>query len=68
MKDQLDVGSLSCRVMFQPVSLPLQLGFRFFQPPTPAQPSFASQQNYPEGAVLGYHVPLTECCWVRCLL
>ena len=46
--------------MFQPVSLPLQLGLRFFQPPTPAQPSFASQQNYPGGAVLGYHVPLTE--------
>jgi len=54
------VGSLSCQVMSQPVSLPLQLGLHFFQPPTPAQPSFASRQIYPEGAVLGYHVPLTE--------
>jgi hypothetical protein len=30
MKDQSDVGSLSCQVTFKPVSMPLQHGFRFF--------------------------------------
>jgi hypothetical protein len=35
---QSDVGSLSCRVMFKPVSMPLQHGIRFFQHPVPAPP------------------------------
>jgi hypothetical protein len=38
VKDPSDVGSLSCRVMFQPVSAPLQHGIRFFGHPKPAQP------------------------------
>jgi len=37
MKDQLDVGLLSQRVICL-VSLPLQQGIRFFQPLKPAQP------------------------------
>jgi hypothetical protein len=36
MKHQADVGSLSGRVMFQLVSIPLQNGFRFFRYLTPA--------------------------------
>jgi len=33
-KDLLDVGSLSCQVLFQLVSGSLQVGIRFFQHPT----------------------------------
>ena len=33
-----DVGSLSCRVTFKPVSAPLQHGIRFFRHPKPAPP------------------------------
>jgi hypothetical protein len=35
-KDPLDVGTLSCRVTFKPISRPLQPSLRFFQHPTPA--------------------------------
>jgi hypothetical protein len=35
---QSDVGPLSCRVTFKPVSVPLQHGIRFFQHPKPAPP------------------------------
>ena len=38
MKDQSDVGPLSCRVTFKPVSAPLQDDLRFFRPPKPAPP------------------------------
>ena len=38
MKDPSDVGSLSGRVTFKPVSAPLQHGIRFFQHPKPAPP------------------------------
>jgi hypothetical protein len=38
MKHQMDVGSLSRRVTFKPVSGPLQTGVRFFHPPLPASP------------------------------
>jgi hypothetical protein len=37
-KDLSDVGSLSWRVMFQPVSAPLQHGIRFFGHPKPVRP------------------------------
>jgi hypothetical protein len=35
-KHQTDVGALSSRVMLQPVSIPLQDGFRFFRHLKPA--------------------------------
>ena len=38
MKDPSDVGPLSSRVTFKPVSAPLQYGVRFFQHPKPAPP------------------------------
>ena len=38
MKDQSDVGPLSCRVTLKPVSIPLQDDLRFFRPPKPASP------------------------------
>lgn len=37
-QDQSDVGALSCRVTFKPVSGPLQPGVRFFRPPKLAPP------------------------------
>jgi hypothetical protein len=36
MKHQADVGTLSSRVIFKPVSIPLQNGLRFFRHPMPA--------------------------------
>lgn len=39
MKDQVEVGSLSRRVMFQPVSRRLQPGLRFLHHPIPAPPT-----------------------------
>ena len=36
MKYQMDVGPLSRRVTFKPVSDPLWTGVRFFHPPLPA--------------------------------
>jgi len=37
-KNPSDVGPLSSRVTFKPVSVPLQYGVRFFQHPKPAPP------------------------------
>src|SRR5829696_174583 len=61
MKDQSDVGSLSCRVTFKPVSAPLQDGLRFFRPPKPAPPTDPLADHLPSRAKLrGYHVPLLK--------
>jgi hypothetical protein len=62
MISQSDVGSLSCQVMLQPVSIPLQHGLRFFRPPKPAQkPSANLTVRLPLlEAVQGFHVPLEE--------
>lgn len=69
MKDQLDVGSLSCSVMFQPISIPLQYGIRFFQHPN------LQGCNVPHGASSCCQVPfrvstfpIRSSRWVRCLL
>jgi len=58
-KDQGEVGPLSRRVMFQPVSRPLQSGIRFFPHPLPARLSFGLAAVLPpEGeAVRAYRVP-----------
>lgn len=39
MRDLLEVGSLSRRANLEPLSTPLQPGFRFLQHPLPAVPS-----------------------------
>ena len=39
MRDPLEVGSFSRRANIEPVSVPLQHGFRFLQHPLPAAPS-----------------------------
>ena len=71
IKDLPDVGSLSRRGTFNPVSAPLQRGIRFFRHPKPATamggPCDPLSRPKP-GAVRGFHVPLREVCGVRCLL
>src|SRR3954454_22056188 len=60
-KDQSDVGSLSCRVTFEPVSAPLQDGIRFFRPPEPVPPTDPLAVHLPLRAkIRGYHVPLPK--------
>jgi len=46
-KDQSDVGPLSCRVTFKPVSVRLQHGIRFFRHPKPAPPSVCLAAHLP---------------------
>src|SRR5262245_20559469 len=41
-----EVSSLSRRVMWQPVSVPLQDGVRFFPPPYPHRPGLALRPSY----------------------
>lgn len=57
-RNQLEVGPLSCRVMSQPVSEPLQPGIRFLQPPLPTPPTAVLAVGLPRGAdVWAYPVP-----------
>lgn len=53
MKDQVEVCSLSRRMMFQPVSQPLQLGFRFLHHPIPASPTAHLAACLPRGQRYG---------------
>jgi hypothetical protein len=55
----MDVGSLTGRVMSQPVSIPLQDGFRFFHHLTPHLPQHALRLACPKGrshGVTTFHV------------
>lgn len=61
MRDQLEVCPLSCRVMSQPVSAPLQCGVRFFQPPLPTPPTAFLAVGLPgRAAGWAYPVPLLQ--------
>ena len=65
-KDQSDVGPLSCRVTFKPVSAPLQHGIRFFRHPKPAPPSVLPRgKPSQKGTIRGFHVPFSEVHGVR---
>ena len=58
-KHPMDVGSLTGRVMSQPVSIPLQDGFRFFHHLTPHLPQHALRLACPKGrshGVTTFHV------------
>ena len=50
---QSDVGPLSCRVTFKPVSIPLQHGLRFFRYPIPARPTTSLAVRLPKGREYG---------------
>lgn len=77
MKDQSDVGSLSRRVMLQPVSGRLQPGIGFFRPPNPAGSWVSLAAYFPVGNPTGlprsvYGVHGVRCqlstgmrCWLR---
>ncbi len=68
-KDQSDVGPLSCRVTFKPVSEPLQPGIRFFRPPKPAHPWARLAARCPlSGRHTGFPRFASGVRWVRCLL
>ena len=72
MKDQSDVGPLSCRVTFKPVSAPLQ-GDISLLPTSQARTRHRRtlRSRCPArraGAIRGFHVPLREVRRVRCLL
>src|SRR5436305_14875577 len=58
-KDLSDVGSLSCRVTFKPVSARLQDGFRFFRHPKPASALLTGRLPLRE-KIRGYLVPLLK--------
>ncbi len=61
MRDQLEVCPLSCRVISQPVSTPLQPGIRFLQPPLPTPPTAFLAVGLPQGAARwAYPVPLSQ--------
>ena len=70
MKDPSDVGSLSCRVTFKPVSATLHRGIRFFRDPKPALPWANLAVRCPGNAGSGTGFPRSarEVQWVRCLL
>ncbi len=59
----MDVGALSCRILFQSVSASLQNGIRFSHPPKPAHLSarlaarFPDSDNSESGGIRGFHVP-----------
>lgn len=53
MKDQVEVGSLSRRVLFQPVSQRLQPGLRFLHHPIPAPPTAYLAVCLPRGQRYG---------------
>jgi hypothetical protein len=69
-KDPSDVGSLSCRVTFKPVSATLHRGIRFFRHPKPAPPWANLTVRCPGDAGSGTGFPRSarEVQWVRCLL
>jgi hypothetical protein len=46
-KHLMDVGALSCRILFQSVSASLQNGLRFFHPPKPAYLSARLAARFP---------------------
>ncbi len=61
MEDLAEVGSLSRRMMSQPVSAPLQGGIRFFRFPLPAAPSAFLAVGLPlPAARRAYRVPHTS--------
>ncbi|QDL36386.1 hypothetical protein EUB48_03030 [Rhodoferax sediminis] len=61
MEDLAEVGSLSRRVMSQPVSTPLQGSIRFLRFPLPAAPSaFLAVDLPPPAARRAYRVPHTS--------
>jgi len=53
MKDQVEVGSLSRRMILQPVSRRLQPGIRFLHPPVPAPPTAPLAGCLPKGQRYG---------------
>jgi len=53
MKDQVEVGSLSRRMILQPVSRRLQPGIRFLHPPVPAPPTTPLAGCLPKGQRYG---------------
>ena len=58
MDDQAEVGSLSRRVILQPVSARLQSGIRFFRYPIPAEPTVFLAGDLPlPAARRAYRVP-----------
>ena len=62
-KHPMDVSSLTGRVMSQPVSIPLQNGFRFFHPLTPYLPQHALRlacHNGRRHGVTTFHVSDSE--------
>ena len=69
MKDQLDVGSLSCSMMFQSISAPLQHSIRFFQPPNlQGYNTFHNVSSCCQEPFRVSTFPIRSLCWVRCLL
>ena len=70
MKDPSDVGSLSCRVTFKPVSATLHRGIRFFRHPKPAPPwaNLTARRPGNAGSGTGFPRSAREVQWVRCLL
>jgi hypothetical protein len=68
------VGSLSRPVIFQPVSMPLQHGIRFFRHLKPAHRSASLTTRPPTaafaaaGGIRGFHVPFIKAYGVRHLL
>jgi hypothetical protein len=68
IKHQTDVSSLSGQVMFQPVSILLPNGLRFFSPLSAAFLSVSLTVYLPlpsKGEIRGYHVPHKYHEWVR---
>ena len=59
-RHQLEVGPLSCEARFEPLSISLQYGLRFFQPPLPTSLSAYLTVRFPDspGEIRAYHVPL----------
>jgi hypothetical protein len=68
MEDQSDVCSLSCRVMFQPVSGPLQPDIRFSDIPNSHRHRQALPPAVPEGSDTRFPRSVCEVRRVRCLL
>ena len=52
-RHQLEVGSLSCEAKFEPLSISLQYGIRFFQPPLPTISSVGLATVLPIGKIMG---------------
>lgn len=68
IKDQLDVGSLSCSMMFQSISAPLQHSIRFFQPPNlQGYNTFHNVSSCYQEPFRVSTFPIRSSRWVRCL-